>query len=144
MPQFVSVTRLRLRSARFLPAFAVHAVRANAQVRRAPGFRAGALLPDRRLTFWTLTTWDGEAPMRAYMTSGAHRAAMPKLMHWCDEASVAHWTEAAAEPPSWAEAARRMRAEGRPSKLRRPSAAHASLAYAEPRLDYAARIEARR
>ncbi len=140
MPQFVSVTRLRLRSVRFLPAFAVHAVRSDAQVRRAAGFRSGALLPDRRLTFWTLTTWDGEADMRTYMTSGAHRAAMPKLMHWCDEASVAHWNEAAAEPPSWAEATRRMRAEGRPSKLRRPSAAHASLDFAEPRLSLAAPI----
>ena len=138
MPQFVSVTRLRLRSVRFLPVFAVDAVRSNAQVRRAPGFRGGSLLPDRRWTFWTLTTWDGADAMRAYMTTGPHRAAMPKLMNWCDEASVVHWTEDAAEPPAWAEAARRMRAEGRPSKLRRPSAAHAGLAFAEPRLSRAA------
>jgi hypothetical protein len=135
MTSFVSVTRLRLRSLRFLPGFAVHATRSNAQVRRASGFVAGSLLPDRRLAFWTLTVWDAEASMRAYMVSGAHRAAMPKLLLWCDEASVVHWTTPAPPAlPTWAEAARRMRAEGRPSKLRRPSPRHAAMAYDEPRL----------
>ncbi len=129
---FVSVTRLRLRSVRFVPAFFVHTMRTQRQLRDAAGFRAGALLPDARWTFWTLTLWDSAEAMRAYMTAGAHRKAMPKLAGWCDEASVVHWDQPDLALPDWPEAERRMRSEGRPSKLRHPSVAHASLAFAAP------------
>ena len=89
---------------RFLPGFAVYAVRSERQVRRAAGFLDGALLMDRSWTFWTMTAWARQEDMRAYMTSGAHKAAMPKLMHWCDEASVAHWEQDGVELVSWEEA----------------------------------------
>jgi hypothetical protein len=59
---------------------------------------------------------------------------MPKLFDWCDEASIVHWEAAGDSLPSWAEAARRMRDEGRPSRVRRPSPHHADMAFAEPRL----------
>ena len=131
---FVSLTRLRLRSIRFLPAFAVYAMRTRAQVRKSPGFQAGALLPDRRWTFWTMTAWDSQESMRAYILTGAHKESMPYLMHWCDEASVAHWTQEEKALPAWTEADRRMRTEGRISKVLHPSATHAGLKYREPRV----------
>ncbi len=130
---WISVTRLRLRSIRFLPLFAFQTLRSIEQVKHAAGFQGGSLLPDRRWTFWTLTAWDSEASMRAYMLAGSHRAAMPHLMHWCDEASVAHWHQAEATLPGWAEADRRMRSSGRASKVRFPSVSHASLSYRAPR-----------
>ncbi len=130
---FVSVTRLRLRALRFVPGFFLHAIRANAQVRRASGFLAGALLPDRRWTFWTMTVWDSQQDMRAYILSGSHKAAMPKLLHWCDEASIVHWEQADACLPSWQEADRRMRQDGRVSKVRHPSPDHAAMTFAPPR-----------
>lgn len=126
---FVSVTRLRIRSIRFLPAFAIHNLRTLRQVRAAPGFRGGSLLADRGLAFWTLTAWDSGAAMRAYMTTGPHRAAMPHLLHWCDEGSVVHWDQELEALPAWAEADRRMREEGRPSKLRHPGPRHAGLEF---------------
>src|SRR3712207_7769762 len=46
---------------------------------------------DRKRTFWTMTVWESEKDMRAYLMSGAHKKAMPKLASWCSEASVAHW-----------------------------------------------------
>lgn len=137
---FISVTRLRIRSLRFLPAFAFDAVRTRNQAAEAAGFLGGSLLPDRRWTFWTLTAWDDEASMRAYMLGGSHRTAMPKLMRWCDEASVVHWTQPSDDLPSWTEADRRMRAEGRASKVRHPSPEHANLTFAAPRLTGAAPI----
>jgi hypothetical protein len=130
---FISVTRLRIRSIRFLPAFAWQTWQARAQLRVASGFRSGALLLDRRWTFWTLTAWDDEKAMRAYMTTGAHRSVMPHLLTWCDEASVVHWIQDEDDLPSWGEADRRMRASGRPSKVRHPSPAHAMLVFAPPR-----------
>jgi hypothetical protein len=131
---FISITRLRIRSLRFLPAFALQTLAAIRQVRRAPGFQGGALLPDRRWTFWTMTVWDSEASMRAYMISGDHRTAMPRLLEWGDEASVVHWEQTETAHPSWAEAELRMRASGRPSKVRHPSPEHASLGFQAPRL----------
>ncbi len=123
-----------------MPGFAVHTMRSIAQVRRAAGYRDGALLADRKWTFWTLTAWGSEAAMRAYMVSGSHRRAMPKLLEWCDEASVAHWVQKGDALPAWEEADRRMRQTGRPSKVRNPSAGQAGLRYAAPRMTLGGRI----
>ena len=131
---FISITRLRIRSVRFVPAFALYTMRALRQAKSARGFQEGALLPDRSWTFWTMTAWDSGESMRRYMTAGDHKAAMPRLLDWCDEASVVHWEQAEAALPSWTEADRRMRAEGHASKVRNPSPEHASLSYRDPRL----------
>jgi len=130
---FVSLTRLRIRSFRFLTLFALHTWRSLRQIRRAPGFQTGALLGDRRWTFWTITAWDSEESMRQFMVTGAHKAAMPRLLNWCDEAAVAHWTQQEAAIPSWIEADRRMREIGRSSKVRNPSPRHATLSFEAPR-----------
>lgn len=129
---FVSITRMRIRSVRFLPLFLLDTYRAQRQVARADGFLGGALLADRKHTYWTMTLWRDMPAMRAYMTTGAHLRAMPRLLHWCDEASVVHWSDAN-ELPDWEAADRRMRAEGRASKVRHPSPSHATLDYDPPR-----------
>jgi heme-degrading monooxygenase HmoA len=137
---FVSVTRLRVRSLRFMPGFALHAVQSLRQCKRAQGFLGGSLLPDRRLAFWTMTLWQDQDAMRSFMAGGAHREAMPKLLNWCDEASVVHWLQADATLPGWREADQKMREQGRPSKVRHPGALHASLAFQQPRIAAAAPI----
>lgn len=134
----ISLTRLRLRSWRFVPGFAWHTHRSGRQARRSAGYVDGAILADRKLTFWTVTAWTDEAAMRAYMLAGDHRTAMGKLGLWCDEASVARWE--APGLPDWREADRRMRETGRPSKVRHPSPAHAALGYDPPRTTGSARL----
>jgi hypothetical protein len=116
-----------------MPGFFLYAVRSSQQVRKAAGFQKGALLRDRHRVFWTLTAWDSQESMRAYMLSGAHKQAMPKLLEWCDEASVAHWAQVEMELPTWEEANRRMRESGRVSKVRHPSPQQAGMDYAAPR-----------
>ena len=130
---FVSITRLRVRSLRFMPQFIVHTLRSMGQAKRAEGYFGGALLADRRLTFWTMTLWRDQQSMRRYMTGGAHLRAMPKLLEWCDEASVAHWAQEGLTAPDWLEAARRMRADGRASKVRNPSPNHHERTFPAPR-----------
>lgn len=130
---FVSVTRLRIRSVRFIPGFVLYTLRSMRQCKRAAGFQDGSLLGDRKLTFWTMTLWQDQNAMRAFMASGTHLKAMPMLLDWCDEASVVHWTQDNVAMPSWQEADRRMRTQGRPSKVRQPSNVHATLGFAEPR-----------
>lgn len=131
---FVSITRLRIRSLRFMPAFIVDTFKTLAQARRAEGFLTGSLLADRKFTFWTMTLWRDQASMKRYMTSGPHLKAMPKLLGWCDEASVVHWSQDVGIALDWHEADRRMRGEGRPSKVRHPTVNHLNMAYALPRV----------
>jgi len=120
---FISVTRLRVRSFFCLPQFMWRAIRSANQAERSPGFLGGRIARMSRNVFWTVTAWENEAAMNAYRTAGAHRDAMPRLLEWCDEAAVAHWSQGSAELPSWQEAHRRMVAEGRLSKVNHPSAA---------------------
>jgi heme-degrading monooxygenase HmoA len=137
---FVSITRLRIRSVRFLPFFAIHALRSLSQAKASRGFLCGSLLPDRKFTFWTMTVWESQQDMRNYILSGPHKKAMPKLLHWCDEASIAHWEQQESTAPTWAEADRRMRTEGRISKVNHPSPSHAGLNYETPDLTRAAPV----
>ena len=48
------------------------------------------------------------------MMAAPHGPTMRKLLEWCDEASLVHWTQDEAELPSWEEAHRRLLHEGRP------------------------------
>jgi Domain of unknown function (DUF3291) len=131
---FVSITRLRVRSIRFLPFFLLYTFRCMRQVKKSSGFQGGGVLADRDWTFWTMTAWDNQESMRSYMTAGSHKAAMPRLLDWCDEACVVHWEQSQAALPSWIEADERMRASGRASKVWNPSPQHATLAYRTPRV----------
>ena len=119
---FNSITRLRLRSFFTLPAFLRDARASADEAGRSAGFISGALLLEGRMVFWTRTAWESEDAMKAYRDSAVHKAVMPKLMDWCDEASVAHWE---GEPVSdWAEIYARMAASGRLSRVRHPTQAH--------------------
>ena len=89
----VSITRLRVRSWRYIPAFTVAAFRAALQARRAKGNLAVSLLREAHNTFWTRSLWTDAAAMKSFMVSDAHRTIMPKLLEWCDEASVTRWTQ---------------------------------------------------
>jgi hypothetical protein len=130
---FVSLTRLRVRSFRFVPRFVLYTFRSVRQVKKAPGFQQGALLADRSWTFWTMTAWDTQESMRQFMTTGSHSRAMPHLLDWCDEASVAHWSQPETTLPSWTEADKRLREGGRASKVRNPSPDHPTLRFRAPR-----------
>ena len=130
---FISVTRLRVRSFRFLPGFFLFALQSVRQARRARGNRGSDLLADSKRTFWTSTAWENEASMREFMMAPPHRRAMPRLLDWCDEAAVVHWIQESPELPDWREAHRRMVAEGRRSKVRHPSAAQEAFEIAPPK-----------
>ncbi len=122
---FASITRLRVRSLRYLPEFLWRALASVRQARASEGCLFAGVRREVKLTFWTRTLWRDEASMRAFMTHGAHRKVMPKLLDWCDEAAVAHWQQADDTPPDWPAAETKMRGEGCPSRLRHPSPAHA-------------------
>jgi hypothetical protein len=122
----ISATRLRVRSLIYLPQFFWATFKSMRQAERSIGFLGGRLLVNSKNVFWTVTAWKDEAAMSAYRTSGAHRKAMPKLLNWCNEAAVVHWTQESSEIPFWQEVHQRMADEGRPSKVYHPSPAQES------------------
>lgn len=131
----ISLTRLRLASPWFLPAFGWHTARIIVQARRAPGFLGMRLLVDRRLTFWTITAWDEPAAMKAFRSNGAHRRAMPHLARWCDEAAVTRWQGTPGTMGDWTAAHARLMERGESSAVRHPSVQQLARFYPPPRLN---------
>ena len=129
---FISVTRLGLRSVRYWIPFSWYTFRSLRQLRQAAGFLQGSLIRDAHQVYWTITVWQDEASMRQYRNTGAHRQVMPKLMHWCDQASVVHWTQQSVDLPSIYQAHQRMEAEGRLSKLKYPNKDHLAKHFSVP------------
>ena len=136
----VSVTRFRVRGVRFLPFFMIHAHRCLVQIRRADGYFAGALRHDRDHAYWTISVWRNEAALLAYVASGAHRSAMPKLSEWGDEASTVRWHQDGPDLPEWPLAIDRMRREGRALPLRNPGPRHAGVEFGDVEPVHMARI----
>jgi uncharacterized protein DUF3291 len=119
-----SITRLRVRSIRYMPEFLFRALASVRQARRSDGCLGADIRREVQLIFWTRTLWQDEQSMRAFMTTGAHRVVMPKILDWCDEASLAHWQQDSDDLPDWSSALIRMRIDGRTSRVRNPSPAH--------------------
>lgn len=130
----VSITRLRVRSWRFLPVFFLYALRSARLAAKAEGNLAAKLLRDRRNTFWTGTVWTNDAAMKSFMLSGIHRQAVPKLLNWCDEAGLVHWSQEGTGLPAWADACLRLEKEDRPSEIYHPSPGHLAHKFPEPRV----------
>ena len=124
----VSITRLRVRSWLYYPAFFFQTLRIARPAVGADGILAVKLTKDRGKTFWTGTSWASEESVKAFLQAKPHGPTMRKLLHWCDEAALVRWTQDGAELPPWEEAHRRMQQEGRPSKVYHPSAAHTAHA----------------
>jgi heme-degrading monooxygenase HmoA len=130
----VSVTRIRVRSVKFIPTFMWMNFLTARQIVRSPGFSGGRLLIDANRTFWTLTAWETEQNMKAFRGSGAHVRAMPRLLEWCDESSYAHWTTTDAVVPAWPEAYEHLVNEGRLSRVNHPSPNQIARQFMKPRL----------
>lgn len=128
----VSITRLRVRSWRYLLPFFIYALRSSRQARKANGNLAVSLLRDTQNTFWTRTVWPTEAAMKAFMLAGPHGRVMRSLLEWCDEAALVRWEQETAQEPDWPEAHRRLQADGRRSKVNHPSPAHRNFEIRAP------------
>src|SRR5579863_890860 len=130
----VSITRLRIRSWRYVLPFLVSAFRTSRQAKNAPGNLAVSLLPDSHNTYWTRTVWTTESAMRAFMLAGHHKKVMGRLSEWCDEAAMVHWQQEGDQEPDWHDAHRRLQVAGRRSKVNHPSPGQKSFQIPAPRV----------
>ena len=130
---FISVTRLRLRSALYLPKFFWHAIPSNIQARKAPGNLGLDALNDANFAFWTRTAWKDEASMRAYILAGAHGKAMRAFADMVCEGCTVHWEQEGTQLPTWQEGYKRLQESGHVSRVRNPSPGHATRTFPPPR-----------
>jgi hypothetical protein len=107
-------------------------MRIGRQASKAPGNLRAKVLNESRVVFWTCTSWESEADMRAFMIAAPHGPTMHKLLNWCDEAALVHWTQDSPDLPSWADAHQRMQRDGRRSKVNHPTEAHTRYEIAAP------------
>jgi heme-degrading monooxygenase HmoA len=120
----VSVTRLHLRSIRFLPPFFWYKNRSLRQAKQTSGNLGVRLRKTKGLAFWTLSMWENNEAMRAFIVAPPHKEAMRRLPHWCDEASFADWQQNTAHWPPWEQAADKLSGAGRLASVLHPSAQH--------------------
>lgn len=120
---FMTVNRVRVRSVWVWPVLAWVLWRIYRQARRAPGNLGVRVFTTCGRDLWTVTAWADEGAMRAFRDSGPHGRAKRKKPEWFDEAAVADWHQDHPTLPTVAEAAAILRAAGRPSYVRFPSAA---------------------
>jgi uncharacterized protein DUF3291 len=120
----ISVTRLHLRSVRFLPAFSWYTFATIRQAKQTAGNLGIKLRKTNGLAFWTLTQWQSVEAMKKFMFASPHKEAMLKLPYWCDEGSFADWHQDSSEWPPWDEAAQKLRASGQLTKVLHPSERH--------------------
>jgi len=133
----IAATRLRVRSAWYMPAFFLAAFRSAQQAKAAHGNLSVAVLNDEHRTYWTCSAWSDIGAMRSYMSVNPHGSIMRKLAHWCDEASVVHWEQASQELPQWPIVHERMQREGRASRVNHPSEPHLAFRLPAPNLSRA-------
>jgi heme-degrading monooxygenase HmoA len=109
--QYVMASRLELSSTRHLPRFLRDSIRVNRQVKSAPGRIDSKLRADfGKLTFWTLSSWEDEAAMRAFVRTQPHLDVMRDLGRRgvLKSGTFQSWeTDVAAGLPSWNDVAAR-------------------------------------
>ncbi len=86
----LSVTRLKLKSPRYLPAFLINTERIAREIRTSEGFLQGQLMGTFNLSMWTMTLWNSEATLKKFYLSGTHQKIMGKLSEWSSEAASVH------------------------------------------------------
>jgi quinol monooxygenase YgiN len=107
----VLLSFLPLKQSRGLPRFVLYTWRVLQQLKSTRGL-IGYTLRAQLLakSFWTLSAWESEAAMRAFVQAPPHREIMAALAPYMGQTSFKRWTVKGAELPLlWDDALRRSR-----------------------------------
>ncbi|MFJ4678836.1 DUF3291 domain-containing protein [Kitasatospora sp. NPDC088783] len=109
----VMAAELRVRGLRHVPGFLRQSLKIRDQARRAPGaLGVGLRAAPLRRTFWVLSSWSDPETLAAFVRSETHRRAMTALRPAMARSAFATWEAETAAEPGWAEAERRLAADG--------------------------------
>jgi len=121
-PYLILLSYLPLRGFRDFVAFAGHDRRISRQLDGARGLIGYAKLGRPWVKrFWTLSAWEDEAALAAFVHDGAHARAMAGLQDRMGPTRFVRWTlPGSALPPAWDDALRRWRAAEDAERAGRP------------------------
>ncbi len=104
---------LPLRHGWRVPWFLIHTGRITAQLRQTRGLVGYSLLArPLRKNFWTLSVWEDEAALRAFVAAGAHGVAMRAMTPHMGATRFIRWKVRGANvPPKWHDALDRWTAQ---------------------------------
>ena len=128
----IVVTRLRLKDPGLLDEFFVDAVAAIEQAQKSDGNLGADALADANNAWWSVSSWQGRDPMRAFVSSQPHQDIMSRLDHYCDEATFVDWEQPGAELPDWQTSYQHLVADGQVAELTSPSPANQTRAFPAP------------
>lgn len=137
---YLSMTRLKLKSARYVIPFLVYNERVVKQIRTSEGFLKGKLLATPTLSMWTTTLWASQEALKAFYLNGTHRIAMAKLNEWSSEAASAHQQVDINELPSWGYISTQLCKIGHFTALKEPSLEHEHRTILSPRVTIMIRV----
>jgi hypothetical protein len=114
----VLLSFLPLRGFRHFLAFAVHDLRITRQLTGAQGLVGYSKLGRPWVKrFWTLSAWEDEAALQAFVRAGPHARAMAEMPPRMGSTRFVRWTlPGRALPPTWDDALRRFAAAGQSSR----------------------------
>jgi heme-degrading monooxygenase HmoA len=98
---YLSMTRLKLKSAIYLLPFSIQNEQVIRQIRTSRGFLKGKELATPNLSMWTATLWDSQEDLRVFYLSGSHKKAMKNISEWSSEAVSGHQEIDSIELPAW-------------------------------------------
>lgn len=111
---YVSVTLLKLKSLRAVPNFIKHVSAINKQISGACGLISYKAGTKWLINNYTFSVWKSKEDMMAFMTSGAHRAAMKNAGQLASDLYSKGFE--AEQVPNYKEALRELEKEVRKSK----------------------------
>ncbi len=105
------LTYLPLKKYRTIPRFLGYAKRVEAQLANTKGLIGYSLRAKfMQHSFWTLSVWESEETLQAFIQEGFHAGVMKVLMPDMAGPNFVRWKiKGSACPPSWEEALRRPR-----------------------------------
>lgn len=100
------LTFLPLRHGWRIPSLLMHTRRITAQLQQAPGLIGYSLLArPLRKHFWTLSVWEDEAALRAFVEAGAHSVTMRSMTPHMGATRFIRWKLRGVQvPPKWNDA----------------------------------------
>ena len=118
----VTITKLPLRSHRRIPRIMRDTWRIVRQLGRSDGLVGYALKADLiHKTFWTMSAWNDDAALAAFVRSDVHRAAMTALAPHMDGPRIQTFTLPGSEvPPTWRDVAENLAATPQPNLKEQP------------------------
>ncbi len=118
---YLSMTRLKLKSPRYLIRFWNYNEKIVRQMQTAEGFLQGKLLANYSLAMWTTTLWTSSEALKEFYLNGSHQEVIARISEWSSEAVHFSKYVSTKELPSWQQIGSELAHQGRFQELKQPS-----------------------